>query len=88
MTKIRVRIDEVFDIPARGGLVAVGTPLTGEFTGTPRLHDAATGHLLRILGVDHPTPRTRRTGQTILVVDRQDAAYVEAGRIWESPDHA
>jgi hypothetical protein len=32
--------------------------------------------------VDHPTPRTRRTGETILVVDRADAEHVMIGRLW------
>jgi hypothetical protein len=86
MGGVRLRVDEVFDIPARGGLVAVASPLAGEFVGVPRLRDVETGHVLRILGVDHPTPRTRRTGQAILVVDRADAAYVTAGRTWESLD--
>jgi hypothetical protein len=34
-----------------------------------------------VLGVDFPTPRTERTGQTILVVDRDDADYAQPGRI-------
>ncbi|MFD0519415.1 hypothetical protein [Paractinoplanes durhamensis] len=41
-----------------------------------------TGRPVRVLGVDHPTPRTRRTGETILVVDRADAEVVVVGRVW------
>ncbi|WP_433797456.1 hypothetical protein [Actinoplanes sp. CA-252034] len=75
-------VTEVFDIAARGGLVAVGMAQPGDFVGIPRLYDEATGHRIRVLGVDHPTPRTRRTGETILVIDRADADYVAAGRRW------
>ena len=48
----------------------------------PRLRDDAGGHSIHVLGVDRPTPRTRRTGETILVVDRADADYVQVGRLW------
>jgi hypothetical protein len=82
VTAIRFHVNEVFDIAARGGLVAVGATQPGEFVGIPRLYDEATGHHIRILGVDHPTPRTRRTGETILVIDRADADYVKVGRRW------
>jgi hypothetical protein len=34
------------------------------------------------LGVDHPTPRTQHTGETILIVDRADAEHVMVGRLW------
>ncbi|GAA2487449.1 hypothetical protein [Winogradskya humida] len=73
-------ITEVHDIPNRGGLVVVGRSV--EFTGIPRLRDAATGRPIRVLGVDHPTPRTRLTGETILVVDRADGVHVGVGRVW------
>ena len=82
MTAVQFRVNEVFDIAARGGLIAVGSTSNGEFVGIPRLRDDATGHPIRVLGVDHPTPRTRRTGETILVVDRADADYVAVGRLW------
>jgi hypothetical protein len=82
MTVIQFHVNEVFDIPTRGGLVAVGTTRHGDFVGLPSLYDEATGHPIRILGVDHPTPRTQRTGESILLVDRADADYVKAGRVW------
>jgi hypothetical protein len=75
-------LNEVFDIPGRGGLLAVGSTRNGEFIGIPRLRDDATGQPVHVLGVDHPTPRTQRTGETILVVDRADSAYVTVGRLW------
>jgi hypothetical protein len=62
MTAVQVHINEVFDIPTRGGLIAVGTTRNGEFIGIPRLRDEASGHPIHVLGVDHPTPRTQRTG--------------------------
>jgi hypothetical protein len=82
MTAIQFRVNEVFDIPTRGGLVAVGSTRNGDFIGIPRLRDDASGQPIHVLGVDHPTPRTRRTGETILVVDRADADYVVVGRLW------
>jgi len=82
MTAVTFRVNEVFDIPTRGGLIAVGSTENGEFIGIPDLRDEATGRPIRILGVDHPTPRTRRTGETVLVVDRADADYVSVGRRW------
>jgi hypothetical protein len=82
MTATEFQINEVFDIVARGGIVVVGNARPGEFLGLPTLYDAGTGHPIHVLGVDHPTPRTRRTGETILVVDRADAAYAEVGRLW------
>ena len=86
MTAVKFRVNEVFDIPARGGLVAVGSTEGGEFVGVPALRDEATGRAVRVLGVDHPTPRTRRTGETILVVDRADAEFVSVGRVWAATD--
>jgi hypothetical protein len=82
MTVIQFQVNEVFDIAARGGLLAVGATGQGDFVGVPRLYDESTGRPIRVLSVDHPTPRTRRTGETILVVDRADAAYVVVGRRW------
>ncbi|GAA2649819.1 hypothetical protein [Paractinoplanes durhamensis] len=82
MTRVEFRVNEVFDIAARGGLIAVGSSLHGDFVGVPRLRDVDTGRPVRVLGVDHPTPRTRRTGETILVVDRADAEVVVVGRVW------
>jgi hypothetical protein len=82
MTATEFQINEVFDIAARGGIVVVGETKPGEFLGVPRLYDAGTGHLINVLGVDHPTPRTTRTGETILVVDRADADFAKVGRRW------
>jgi hypothetical protein len=75
-------VNEVFDLPTRGGLIAVGSTRNGEFIGIPKLRDEASGQLIRVLGVDHRTPRTQRTGEMILVVDRADAALVAVGRTW------
>ncbi|AGL14266.1 hypothetical protein [Actinoplanes sp. N902-109] len=86
MTAVQFRVNEVFDIAARGGLVVVGSTHNGEFVGLPRLRDEDSGQPVRVLGVDHPTPRTRRTGETILIVDRADAAYTQPGRLWTAQD--
>jgi hypothetical protein len=75
-------VNEVFDIATRSGPLAVGTTRNGEFVGVPTLRDDATGHPIHVLGVDHSTPRTQDTGETILVVDRADADYVRPGRLW------
>jgi hypothetical protein len=82
MTQVRFRVDETFDVPSRGGLVVVGTVLGPEPVGLPEFVDEQTGARLRLLGVDFPTPKTRRTGQTVYIVDRQDAAYAAVGRTW------
>ncbi|MEO3777186.1 hypothetical protein ABGB16_10120 [Micromonospora sp. B11E3] len=85
MTDFRFRIDEVFDLPARSGLIACGTLLAGEeLIGTPSLIDELTGRPVHVLGVDFPTPRTRRTGQQLLIVSRTDADLVTPGRTWVS----
>ena len=86
MTAVQFQVNEVFDIPTRGGLIAVGSTRNGEFVGIPRLRDETSGQLIHILGVDHPTPRTMRTGETILVVDRADADYVTVGRLWTTEE--
>lgn len=86
MTAVQFQVNEVFDIPTRGGLIAVGSTRHGDFVGVPRLRDEASGHPIHVLGVDHPTPRTRRTGETILVVDRADADYVTVGRLWTAEE--
>ncbi|MGX6608601.1 hypothetical protein ACWKSP_41805 [Micromonosporaceae bacterium Da 78-11] len=87
MTAVQFLVDEVFDIPTRGGLIAVGSTRNGDFLGIPLLRDAASGRPIHVLGVDHPTPRTRRTGETILVVDRADAEHVAVGRLWTAESH-
>jgi hypothetical protein len=79
---VQFLVNEVYDIATRSGLIAVGTTRNGKFVGIPNLRDDASGHPIHILGVDHPTPRTQRTGETILVVDRADADYVRPGRLW------
>jgi hypothetical protein len=86
MTEIQFHVNEVFDIPTRGGLIAVGSTRNGDFVGIPRLRDEASGEPIHVLGVDHPTPRTQRTGETILVVDRADAGYVAPGRVWTAEE--
>ncbi len=59
-----------------------GSTRNGDFVGIPRQRDDATGQPIHVLGVDHPTPRTRRTGETILVVARAAAEHVLVGRLW------
>jgi hypothetical protein len=82
MTQLRFRVDEVFDLPLRKGLIACGTLLSGSLLGVPGFVDDLTGQPLRVLGIDFPTPKTQRTGQHLIVVDREDAALVTPGRIW------
>ena len=82
MIAVQFLVTEVFDIATRGGLIAVGATRNGDFVGIPSLRDDATGQPIHVLSVDHPTPRTQRTGETILVVDCADADYVRPGRLW------
>jgi hypothetical protein len=82
MAATQFRVNEVFDIPTLGGLIAVGSTQGGEFVGIPRLCDEVSRQPIHVLGVEHPTPRTLRTGETILVVDRADAEYTTIGRLW------
>ena len=86
MTALQFQVNEVFDIPTRGGLIAVGSAQNGEFSGIPRPRDAVSGQPIHILGIDNPTPRTQRTGEIILVVDRADADYVIVGRLWTAEE--
>jgi hypothetical protein len=39
MTAIQFHVNEAFDIPTSGGLIAVGSTRNGEFVGIPRLRD-------------------------------------------------
>jgi hypothetical protein len=82
MPATEFQINEVFDIPTRGGVIVVGHARPGELIGIPHLCDEGTRPPITILGVDHPTPRTTGTGETILVVDQAAAEYAEIGRIW------
>ncbi|WP_320065017.1 hypothetical protein [Micromonospora sp. RTGN7] len=85
MRRIRFRVDEVFDLSSRSGLVACGTLLDGEeLIGLPVFVDEMTGRPVHVLGVDFPTPRTRRTGQHLLIVSRDDIELVTPGRTWVS----
>jgi hypothetical protein len=86
MTAVQFLINEVFDIPTRGGLIAVGSTRNGDLVGIPRLRDEASGQPIHVLGIDFPTPRTQRTGETILVVDRADADHVAVGRVWSAEE--
>ncbi|MBQ0893608.1 hypothetical protein KBX37_10965 [Micromonospora sp. U56] len=78
----RFRVDQVFDLTARGGLVACGTMLDGTPVGGLCFVDELTGAPIRVIAVDFPTPTTQRTGQHLLVVSREDAALVRPGRVW------
>ncbi|MEH0818941.1 MULTISPECIES: hypothetical protein [unclassified Micromonospora] len=78
----RFRVDAVFDLPARRGIVACGSMLDGVPIGTVRFVDELTGAPVRVIGVDFSTPTTRRTGQHLLVVSREDAALAHPGRVW------
>ncbi|MEV0808086.1 hypothetical protein [Micromonospora sp. NPDC050200] len=45
--------------------------------------DELTGAVVRIIGIDFPTPTTtQRSGQHLLVVSRDDAPLVLPGRVW------
>lgn len=76
------RVDEVFDIGSRGGILVVGKFVAEQPNGMPAMCDATTGHRLNILGVEFATPRTLATGQTTFVVDRADREYASVGRTW------
>ncbi|WP_328464764.1 hypothetical protein OHA21_41725 [Actinoplanes sp. NBC_00393] len=54
MTAVQFHVNEVFDIPARGGLIAVGFTRNRGFVGVPRLRDDVSGHAIHVLGVGHP----------------------------------
>ena len=78
----RFRVDDVFDIATRGGLLVVGTFFDERPVGVPAMRDEATGHLLTIVGVEFATPRTLGTSQTTFVLDRADIEYASIGRLW------
>ncbi|MCP2323595.1 hypothetical protein HDA40_002102 [Hamadaea flava] len=82
MSANQFRVDEVFDIVSRGGLLVVGTFQGEQPVGVPAMRDATTGQALHILGVEFATPRTLRTGQTTLVLDRDDRELASPGRMW------
>lgn len=82
MSANHFRVDDVFDIDSRGGLLVVGTFQGEPPVGVPAMRDATTGHSLHILGVEFATPRTLRTGQTTFVLDRADRDCASPGRIW------
>ena len=84
MSTVCFGVDEVFDLPIRGGLLVVGTFIDGQPVCIPSFRDTTTGHPLTVFGVEFATARTLRTGQTTFLLHRADEQYANAGREWSA----
>lgn len=80
MTGIRFEIEQVFDLPSRGGLIAAGRLLTGSVTAGLTLSDQTTGETARVIGIEMLPPPPDRPDQVAIIIDRRDAAAVRTGR--------
>jgi hypothetical protein len=70
---VQFEVIEVYDIPARGGLLVVGREMGGSARRGMVLRDSATGSTYAVLGVEFPTPRGMREGLVTIVVERTGA---------------
>lgn len=75
-TTARFWIEEVFDIPSRGGLLAVGKVLEGEIVQGMTLQDEQTRQQVRVIGLEFLTPRDLATGGTTLLLERSQPSPV------------
>lgn len=74
-------IEEVFDLPSRGGLLVTGEVLAGRISGGETLRDAVTGVTATVLGVEFGTPKSLAENRVTLVVERTQPTPVAVGRI-------
>jgi hypothetical protein len=79
VTGIRLQIEQIFDLPARGGLIAAGRMLAGSVTAGLTLRDQATGATVRVIRVEMVPPPPDRPDQVAIIVDRKDSAAVRTG---------
>lgn len=79
--KAQFLIEEVVDLPSRGGLLVTGKVLAGQISRGERLLDAVTGATAEVLGVEFETPRSRELNLTTLVVERVTPTPVAVGRV-------
>ena len=85
MAGFRFRVEAVFDIRGRRGLVVAGVVLDGVARAGDALVDTATGRALRLLGIDMVCGRA---GQITLVIDRADRDCATPGAVWAAADAA
>jgi hypothetical protein len=78
---VQFLIEEVFDLPSRGGLLVSGKVLAGRISAGERLQDAVTGATATVLALEFPTPASRAANTITLVVERTDPTSVVVGRI-------
>jgi len=77
----RFTVTKTYDLPAREGLLVTGHVTEGDIGPNTTLREQTTGRQVRILSVEFLTPAAIRENRTTLVVDRRDAAAVEAGSV-------
>jgi hypothetical protein len=80
VTGIRFEIEQVFDLPTRGGLIAAGRVTAGSVTAGLTLRDQETGQTVRVIGVEMVPPPVDRPDQAAIIIDRRDSAAVRQGR--------
>jgi hypothetical protein len=81
MERAQFLIEEVFDLPSRGGLLVTGKVLAGRISAGETLLDAVTGARATVLGLEFPTPANREADTVTLVVERTDPTPVAVGRV-------
>lgn len=82
---VRFSVEKVFDLPQRGGLLALGTVLEGEIAKGTVLQDATTGARTTVLGIELLTPPGPGSDRKTLVLERTAPSPVVEGRVLTSP---
>jgi len=73
-------VEEVFDLPKRGGLLVTGRVLAGRIAPGETLRDAVTGTAAEVLGVESHASANRPENAVTLVFARTDPTPVAIGR--------
>ena len=74
-------VEEVFDLPSRGGLLVTGQVLAGRIATGETLQDAVTVTAAQVLGVEFHAPANRPENTVTLVIARTDPTPVAIGRV-------
>src|SRR5690606_31865787 len=77
-------VEQVFDIPQRAGLLALGRVLHGVISKGMVLHDEATGARTTVLGIELIHPPETEPGRMTLLLERTEPTPVVQGRVLTS----
>lgn len=85
MTPVQFTISDIFDLPARAGLLATGI-LTGGDISAPTILVDATGRLIDVVGVEFLTPRNQSEGSVTLLLSRESGERLRPGDVLCGPE--